>query len=209
MHGPSPRPRKSCRVVLVSAFVLSLVGPGSTAARAQSADPLSDPGAAVGLALRDLGYTAGSVSPSIPWISRHGPDLVYMTVRDDPQVLSDQGRFRQALREHVDATLQGRSRFGGWRSAQLQLWAESIRNADPTTDPGRASLSARLRWDDGLSRGIYLTSLYGGVPPVFRGPLEATVNAACAEYRDRWTGRSPQVFANCLEYLLDGTPAGY
>jgi len=133
--------------------------------------------------LRDLGYSAGSPSSSIPWIISHAPDLVYMTVRDDPQVLSDQGRFRQALGELVDRTLQGRSRFGGWSSEQLQLWAEYIRNADPTTDPGRASLSARLRWDDGLSRRIYLTSLYGGLPPVFRGPWEAMVNSACAEYR--------------------------
>jgi len=192
----------------MSVVALFLVGLGPPAVRAQDADPLNDPDTAVRLALRDLGYNPASFSPAIQWIRSLAPDLVYITLRDDPEGLLDGNRFRQALRARVNATLGSGRVVDEWRPEQLRVWAERIHNADPATDPVEAALSRRLRWDAALNREIYSTSLQGGLPRVFRPFTEGPANTACREYLDRWARVYPRPFASCLEYLLAETGAG-
>src|SRR4051794_18013680 len=98
MHRMAICGRTGLRILLMSVVALFLVGLGPPAVRAQDADPLNDPDTAVRLALRDLGYNPASFSPAIQWIRSLAPDLVYITLRDDPEGLLDGNRFRQALR---------------------------------------------------------------------------------------------------------------
>src|SRR4051812_36005733 len=131
MHRLAIGGRTGFRVLLVSVAALFLVGLGPPAGRAQGPDPLNDPDAAVPLALSDLGYNPASSSLAIQWIRTLAPDLVYLTLRDDPGGLLDGNRFRQVLRAHVNTTLGSGRVVDEWRPEQLRVWAERVHNADP------------------------------------------------------------------------------
>jgi hypothetical protein len=170
--------------------------------QAQGVDPLANPEGAVARALSDLGYNPGSPSRVIQTILARADELVYLTVRDNPNVLVDAALFRVLLTDTLQQGLRGGRVFGGWSREQLRGLAERARTADRESDPGGAALYAQLRWDDELAAGIYTVSINGELNAAFRGPADGQAAVGCLTWRATVTAEAPGPYVNCLEYLL-------